>query len=155
VTNAGSTEKSFQVRSSGDVMIDWNDRAEVVGTATGLKMDDAVKPGETWTRYALIGVGEIPNPLPQHSSGQTISPTWCAAGTIPAPFGPKDPIIREQLVTMLYRYEQRYGGGFTGSWMFLLDFADRQEFSEWAYEAVCWMRRNHMVEGKGGIDRAL
>ncbi len=49
-----------------------------------------------------------------------------------------------------YRYEQTYGGGgFTGIWMLLLDFTDREEVSEWAYEAVCWMSMNHIVEGKG------
>lgn len=64
-------------------------------------------------------------------------------------FGPSDSITREQLATMLYRYEQAQGGGFKGQWMFLLDFTDREEVSEWAYEALCWMTMNHVVEGKG------
>ncbi len=65
-------------------------------------------------------------------------------------FGPNDPTTREQLATMLYRYEQKYGGGgFTGEWMFLLDFTDRGEVSDWAYEAMCWMTMNHVIEGKG------
>jgi len=65
-------------------------------------------------------------------------------------FGPDDPITREQLAVMLYRYEQKCGGGFTGNWMFLLDFTDRAEVSEWACEALCWMTMNHVIEGRDG-----
>ena len=64
-------------------------------------------------------------------------------------FGPSDPITREQLFTMLYHYEQRNGGGFTGAWMFRLDFADVADVSDWAYEAICWCSMNGIVEGKG------
>jgi len=64
-------------------------------------------------------------------------------------FGPDDPVTREQLAAMLYRYQQKYGdGGFTGNWMLLLDFADRDAVSEWAYESVCWATMKHVVEGK-------
>lgn len=65
-------------------------------------------------------------------------------------FGPSDPITREQLAAILYRYEQYLGGGFTGAWMFLLDYADRTEVSEWAYEAMCWMTMNGVMQGKSG-----
>lgn len=66
-------------------------------------------------------------------------------------FGPNDPVTREQLATMLYRYERTYGnGGFTGNWMFLLDFTDREKISAWSYEALCWMTMNHVIQGKGG-----
>ena len=64
-------------------------------------------------------------------------------------FGPTDPITREQLAAMLYRYEQSHGGGFAGDWMFLLSFADSAEISDWAYEALCWCNMNGIVEGKG------
>lgn len=65
-------------------------------------------------------------------------------------FGPDDPITREQLAVMLYRCEQKYGGGgFTGSWSFLLDFTDRDQISEWAYEALCWTTMNKIIEGRG------
>jgi len=58
-------------------------------------------------------------------------------------FGPDAPITREQLAAMLYRYEQKYGGGFTGSWTFLPDFTDRDQISEWAHESLCWMLSNN------------
>lgn len=70
-------------------------------------------------------------------------------------FGPNDPITREQLATILYRYEQYKGGGFKGMWMFLLDYPDRGEVSEWAYEAVCWMTMNGIITGiaEGGATK--
>lgn len=64
-------------------------------------------------------------------------------------FGPGDPITREQLAVMLYRYAQRKGGGFTGMWMFRLDFADASAVSEYAYEAMCWCNMNGVVNGCG------
>lgn len=63
-------------------------------------------------------------------------------------FGPDDPITREQFTTILYRFDQLQGGGFTGNWMFLLDFTDRSEVSQWAYEAICYMTVHGIIEGK-------
>ncbi len=64
-------------------------------------------------------------------------------------FGPADPITREQLAAMLYRYEQKFGsGGFTGSWMFLLDFHDADQVNPWASEAVHWMTMHKVIQGK-------
>lgn len=63
-------------------------------------------------------------------------------------FAPNDNITREQLAAILYRYVQYNGGGFTGSWMFLLDFTDREKVSEWAYESVCYMTMHGVINGK-------
>jgi len=65
-------------------------------------------------------------------------------------FGTNDAITREQLAAILYRYEQSLGGGFQGLWMYMLDYADVTEVSEWAFEAVCWMNMNGIVTGKPG-----
>ena len=54
-------------------------------------------------------------------------------------FNPDDPITREELAVILYRYEQKLGGGFKGMWMFPLRYSDAAEVSEWAYEAICWL----------------
>ncbi len=80
--------------------------------------------------------------------------TWAAAQGIVGGygnglFGPNDNITREQLAVMLYRREQIQGGGFKGNWMFLLDFIDREEVGDWAYEAMCWMTMNGVISGKG------
>ena len=62
-------------------------------------------------------------------------------------FAPEDPITREQLATILYRYAQSLDKGFTGAWTFLPDLSDRQSISEWAYEPVCWMTMNQIIKG--------
>jgi len=54
-------------------------------------------------------------------------------------FGTNDPITREQLATILYRYEQHLGGGFRGLWMYRMDYDDLADVSDWAFEAVSWM----------------
>ena len=64
-------------------------------------------------------------------------------------YGPNDPVTREQLAAILYRYAQSKGQGFTGAWMFLLDYADRGEVSEWAYESMCWMTMKGIINGTG------
>ena len=65
-------------------------------------------------------------------------------------FGPDDVITREQLATIFYRYEQYKGGGFTEAWTISMDYVDIADVSEWAYEAMCWMNMNGIVNGKPG-----
>jgi hypothetical protein len=65
-------------------------------------------------------------------------------------FKPNDDITREQLATILYRYAQSKGQGFTGAWMFLLDYPDAAEISSWADEAMHWMVMNGIINGKDG-----
>ncbi|MBQ7975492.1 MAG: S-layer homology domain-containing protein, partial [Clostridia bacterium] len=65
-------------------------------------------------------------------------------------FAPNDDITREQLATIIYRYEKYKGGGFTGAWMFRMDYADLDDVSEWSYEAMCWCTMNNIVNGKPG-----
>lgn len=64
-------------------------------------------------------------------------------------FGPEKAVTREQMATILYRYEQMKGGGFKGLWMFRLAFGDVSEISEWAYEPLCWMTMHKVMVGKG------
>ena len=65
-------------------------------------------------------------------------------------FGPDDPVTREQLAAILYRYAKTKGLGFDGLWAFRLDFSDADEVSDWAYEAVCWAVANGVMQGVGG-----
>ena len=38
--------------------------------------------------------------------------------------------------------------GFTGLWSFQLDYTDKDDASDWAYEALCWMTMKGIVNGK-------
>ena len=66
-------------------------------------------------------------------------------------FGPDDPVTREQLAVMLYRYAQKNGLGFTGAWYFPLNYPDAAEVSDWADEAMHWMVMNGKPEAAGGL----
>lgn len=67
-------------------------------------------------------------------------------------FAPNANVTREQLTTMVYRYEQFKGGGFKGEWAFQLDYPDKQDISQWAFESVCWMSMKHIVQGKQYVE---
>ncbi len=62
-------------------------------------------------------------------------------------FGPDDPVTREQMATMLYRNAQALGQGFRGMWMFLLDYPDADQISDWADEAMHWVVMNEIIIG--------
>ena len=51
---------------------------------------------------------------------------------------------------MLYRFAQSQDKGFTGQWMFPLDYTDADSVSGWAYEAMCWCTANGILNGKDG-----
>ena len=65
-------------------------------------------------------------------------------------FGPDDPVTREQMVTVLYRYAQALGQAPQGTWMFPLGFADSAEISDWADRAMQWAVMNRILVGDGG-----
>ena len=61
-------------------------------------------------------------------------------------FAPDDNITREQLATIIYRYVQQMGGGFTGAWYFPLRYEDASEISEYADEAMHWCVMKGIIE---------
>ena len=64
-------------------------------------------------------------------------------------FGPTDPITREQMAAMLYRYAKQYGGnGFDAGEPYELPFADAAKVSGWAQEAVSWCSMENILTGK-------
>ncbi|MBR3559910.1 MAG: S-layer homology domain-containing protein [Oscillospiraceae bacterium] len=65
-------------------------------------------------------------------------------------FNPNGAVTREQLATMLYRYAQYKGQGFTGMWAFPLNYSDAESISDWAYEPMCWMTMNGVINGIDG-----
>lgn len=62
-------------------------------------------------------------------------------------FAPDEKITREQMAAMIYRYVQYKGEGFTDDWMFMLDYVDSADVSEYAYEAMCWNTMNGIING--------
>ena len=79
---------------------------------------------------------------------------WAASagavkGTSETTFSPNEPVTREQLAAILYRYAQAQGKGFTGAWMFLLDYPDAADVSEYANEAMHWMVMHGIITGMG------
>ena len=63
-------------------------------------------------------------------------------------FGPDDNITREQLAAIIYRYAQSKDQGFTGMWMFNLDYEDASSVSDWASEAMHWMVMKGIIKGQ-------
>lgn len=64
-------------------------------------------------------------------------------------FGPDDPVTREQMAVMFYRYAQALGQGFRGAWYFPLDYPDASEISDWADEAMHWCVMHGILTGTG------
>lgn len=76
--------------------------------------------------------------------------TWAAANDIVGgygngAFGPDDPITREQLAVMLWRY-----AGKPVPPNLLLNFSDTDHISEYALDALFWATENGIINGKGG-----
>ena len=74
---------------------------------------------------------------------------WAAScgivtGLTETTFGTNGVCTRAQAATMIYRYAQAQGKGFTGAWMFHLPFTD---VPEWAYESVAWCYINGVTTG--------
>ena len=65
-------------------------------------------------------------------------------------FGPNDPITREQLAVMLYRYAQYKGQETPTEGMAIGNFADGAQVSAWARDAMRWCLGTGIVSGKGG-----
>ena len=122
------------------------------------KADGAITRAEAVARlYALADspdVSGLQNPFADVAEDAVL---WAAEsgitkGVDETHFAPSQTLTREQAATFLYRYIQSLGGGFTGSWMFLLDYPDRAEVSEWAYEALCWTTMNGLFPlTEGGL----
>ena len=69
-------------------------------------------------------------------------------GTSASTFAPNRAITRQELATLLYRYVQAKGLGFTGLWAFELEFPDADQVADWAHEAICWMNMQEIIRGR-------
>ena len=65
-------------------------------------------------------------------------------------FGPNDPLTREQLALILYRYAQNQGYDTTQGGMAVREFADYSSISSWASQAVTWAVNAGLLSGTGG-----
>ena len=63
-------------------------------------------------------------------------------------FGPNDPITREQMATIMYRYAS-YKGYNVNSSTSLNQFNDRDDISSYAYNALSWSVARDLIEGTG------
>ncbi|BDF70588.1 hypothetical protein CE91St41_21850 [Oscillospiraceae bacterium] len=81
---------------------------------------------------------------------------WCsgaglAGGYGDGRFGPGDPVTREQLAAMLYRYAKYKGWDVSaGENSNILSFADAFDVSEWAVPALQWACGAGLMSGKDG-----
>lgn len=64
-------------------------------------------------------------------------------------FLPNDPVTREQLATILFRYMKEEGKN-TSQRSDLASFSDRAKVSSWAQEAMEWAVATGLITGKGG-----
>ena len=66
-------------------------------------------------------------------------------------FGPDDPVTREQLAVILYRYAQ-YKGQNTGTGVAALNgFDDASQVSAWAVDAMVWAVSGGLINGTGAM----
>ena len=78
--------------------------------------------------------------------------TWTAENSIFAgygkdKFGPDDPITREQLAVMLYRYARHEGYDTAQGGMTVREFADYDQIAGYALEAVAWTVEAGLLTG--------
>ena len=68
-------------------------------------------------------------------------------GTSKTTFSPDDPVTREQMVTILYRYARQFGAK-GGNESTLERFVDLSRLSDWAREPMAWAVENGIITGK-------
>jgi hypothetical protein len=96
--------------------------------ATGANVFTDVKAGAYYTEAVLWAAGE--GIIEGYGDGR---------------FGTDDPITREQIVTLLWRFSGKPAG--TGD---LRRFNDAGQISDWAKEAMAWAVGVGIIQGKGG-----
>ena len=104
--------------------------------------------GEPTVNYAMT-FEDVPSEQWYTEAIRWATSTGIVTGYSDTAFGPNDNVSREQLAAILYRYAQSKGEGFKGEWMFLLDYPDAADVSDWADEAMHWMVMNQIINGMG------
>ena len=125
---------------------------------------DVFAPGSDLTRgmlaqvlYNLEGTPDIRKPSPYTDVAQdawyTDAVTWAAdkgivTGYGEGLFGPEDPVTREQMAAILYRYAVLKGYDMTAAGS-LNGFEDGADVSSWAEKAMEWAVGIKLLSGKG------
>ena len=65
-------------------------------------------------------------------------------------FAPNANITREQIAAIMFRYAKYKGTAPTGVWAIRLDYADTEDISDWAAEAVMFCKLKGIMQGKDG-----
>ncbi|MFX3636769.1 MAG: S-layer homology domain-containing protein [Candidatus Pristimantibacillus sp.] len=63
-------------------------------------------------------------------------------------FGTHDPVTREQIAALVFRYEMYKNG--IPTFNETLGFSDSNQVGDWATDAVAWVKQNHFINGKPG-----
>lgn len=63
-------------------------------------------------------------------------------------FGPDDPITRQELAAILWRFAQYRGYDVRANGTVMPDFTDREQIASWAGEAVSWAYSRGILTGK-------
>lgn len=64
-------------------------------------------------------------------------------------FAPDDPVTRQELAAILYRYAQLGGRGDIQNGTEILRFPDTGEVADWAKEAMTWTVDQEIISGRG------
>ena len=64
-------------------------------------------------------------------------------------FSPESEITREDLATIIYRYVKAHGKSFIDNPLFQLEYNDKDEIADYAYDPICYLTMNGVLVGKG------
>ena len=127
--------------------------------------DGAFRPEEALTRGEMAQILYNLAGRPRVNGADTFADTldgawytkailWCAqngliVGYGNGKFGPDDILTREQMITVLYRYDL-YSGGAEFQGNTTLHYSDASKVSVWARTAMAWADAGDIINGKPG-----
>ena len=119
-------------------------RGLLLGTSSGFAPQSPVNRAMVWMVLARLEGVETAPAAPWYA----LAREWAMIEGLTDGTRPDDAVTREELATLLYRYEVRAGGGFTGSWYFPLRFPDAALASAYADEALHWCVMKGILAGR-------